>query len=218
MQHTFWCISLTLFCTTTKWNFLVTHFMEKMFYMLTKDFIACFPARFFIAAYFYLAGFSLLTPSISHFLTTEIKFLCFFSLRNSWFWYENGVNSGALSSYSIMNRTHDHRTWVAGNCSKCMQHLFIVLARCRSLSVLCWSIIIISLLTICSAPYGSSPWPYSSVIRVYNPQLEDHELVPAGELEFFPSISSYIQLPISLSSVFWSKQQICTLAMHLYFT
>ena len=49
-----------------------------MFYMLTKDFIACFPACFFIAAYFYLAGFSLLTPSISHFLTAEIKFLCFF--------------------------------------------------------------------------------------------------------------------------------------------
>lgn len=74
-------------------------------------------------------------------------------------------------------------------------HLFIVLARCRLLSVLCWSIFI-SLLTICFAPYGSSPWPYSSVIRGYNPQLEDHEFVPAGELEFFPSISSCIQLPI----------------------
>ena len=36
----------------------------------------------------------------------------------------------------------------------------------------------------------------SSVIRVYNPQLEDHEFVPAGELGFFSSISSCIQLPI----------------------
>lgn len=175
-----------------------------MFYMLTKDFVACFnPARFFYCRLF-LPCWALPCWPLA-FLTFSPPKLNFrvFSPWNSWFCYENSVNSGALSSYCIMNRTHDHRTWVAGNCSKCMQHLFIVLTRCKLLSVLCWSIFI-SLLTIilCSAPYGSSPWPYSSVIRVYNPQLEDHEFVPAGELEFFPSISSCIQLPISLSSVF----------------
>ena len=44
-----------------------------------KILLLVFLLAFFIAAYFYLAGFSMLTPSISHFLTAEIKFLCFFS-------------------------------------------------------------------------------------------------------------------------------------------
>ena len=42
-----------------------------MSYVLTKDFVACVPVRFFFfaAAHFYLASFSLPTTSISHFLT-----------------------------------------------------------------------------------------------------------------------------------------------------
>lgn len=92
---------------------------KKCFISSPKILLLVFLRAFFIAAYFYLAGFSLLTPNISHFLTTEIKLLCFFSPQNSWFCPENSVNSGALSSYCIMNRTHDHRTWVASNnCSK----------------------------------------------------------------------------------------------------
>ena len=44
-----------------------------------KDFVACVPVRFFFtAAGFYLTGF-LLTASISHSLTADIKFSCWFS-------------------------------------------------------------------------------------------------------------------------------------------
>ena len=47
----------------------------------TKDFVACVSVRFFFtAASFYLAGF-LLTASISHFLTADIKFSCWFSIK-----------------------------------------------------------------------------------------------------------------------------------------
>ena len=40
------------------WNLLVTRFMEKMLYVLTKNFVACVPVRFFFltAAHFHLAG------------------------------------------------------------------------------------------------------------------------------------------------------------------
>ena len=76
MQHTFLYISLPLFCTTTTWNFLVTHFMGKKNVVCThrRFCSACVPVRFsFTAAHFYLAGFSLLTASISHFLTADIN-------------------------------------------------------------------------------------------------------------------------------------------------
>ena len=44
---------------------------------------ACVPVRYsFTAAHFYFAGFSLLTASISHFLTAPIKFSCFSSNEN----------------------------------------------------------------------------------------------------------------------------------------
>ena len=69
--------------------------------------------------------------------------------------YKNSANSGASSSYYIMTTTYVHHTCIAGNCSKFTQHLFLVLARCRLLSVLCWSII--SILSICLAPCSSSP-------------------------------------------------------------
>ena len=49
VQHTFLYISLPLFCTTTKGNFLVTLFMEEMSYVLLVGF-------FFTASYFHLGG------------------------------------------------------------------------------------------------------------------------------------------------------------------
>ena len=57
VQHTFLYIYLRLFCTT----------------------VACVPVRFhfFTAAYFHLAGRSLLAAMISHFLTTAMKFHVF---------------------------------------------------------------------------------------------------------------------------------------------
>ena len=49
-------------------------------YVLTKDFVACVLVHFFFTTnHFCLAGFSLLTASISHFLTADIKFSCCFS-------------------------------------------------------------------------------------------------------------------------------------------
>ena len=50
----------------------LSSYTKQMSYVLTKDFI---PVHFFFtAAHFYLAGFSLLTASISNFLTADIKF------------------------------------------------------------------------------------------------------------------------------------------------
>ena len=40
------CISLSLSCTTTAWNFLVTRFLEATSHVLTKNFVSCVPARF----------------------------------------------------------------------------------------------------------------------------------------------------------------------------
>ena len=46
VQHSLLYISLPLFCSTTTWNFLgVTHFMEKMSFVLSKDFVARVPVR-----------------------------------------------------------------------------------------------------------------------------------------------------------------------------
>ena len=56
--------------------------------MLTKDFVAWVPVCYlFTAAHFYLAGCSLLTASISHFLTTDIKFSCSFSNKIRLLWF-----------------------------------------------------------------------------------------------------------------------------------
>ena len=62
-------IFLTLFCTATTWNSLVTHLMKEMLYMYvyTKSFVACVPVRFFSL----LLIFTLLTTSISDFLTAN---------------------------------------------------------------------------------------------------------------------------------------------------
>ena len=45
VQHSLLYISLPLFCSTTTWNFLVTHFMEKMSFVLSKDVVARAPVR-----------------------------------------------------------------------------------------------------------------------------------------------------------------------------
>ena len=86
--HFFLYISLTLFCTTTTWNFLVTHLMEEMSYVLTKRFIACVPLRFlffsFTAAHFHFADhyhFSFSHRQFSFFSFNEIGLLC--SLSNA---------------------------------------------------------------------------------------------------------------------------------------
>ena len=59
-------------------------FMEELSYVLTKTFLLVFLFAFIFltAAHFYLAGRSLLTASISHFLTPAMKFSFFFQ-RNS---------------------------------------------------------------------------------------------------------------------------------------
>ena len=76
----------------TTWNFLATRFMEKMLYVVTKNFVcivACAPVRF----YFTLPLiFTSLATIISHFLTAgtkfsccssnKIRFLCFFISRS----------------------------------------------------------------------------------------------------------------------------------------
>ena len=56
-------------------------FMEELSYVLTKDFVSCVHFRFysFTAAYFHLAA------SISHVLTTVMKFSCFSSHEKSSF-------------------------------------------------------------------------------------------------------------------------------------
>ena len=84
---TLFCLSLPLFCTTTMpfcttktSNFLVNIiFMEELSYVLIKDIVSCVHVYFyfFIAAHFYLAGRSLLAASISHFLSSGMKFSCF---------------------------------------------------------------------------------------------------------------------------------------------
>ena len=57
-----------------------TFYGKKISYVLIKDFVACVPVRYlFTAAHFYLAGCSLMTTSISHFLTTDIKYSSSFS-------------------------------------------------------------------------------------------------------------------------------------------
>ena len=49
MQHTFWYISLPLFCPTKAWNFLVTciYFMEELSHELSKNFVASVPVHFY---------------------------------------------------------------------------------------------------------------------------------------------------------------------------
>ena len=49
VQHTFWYISLPLFCPTKAWNFLVTciYFMEELSHVLSKNFVASVPVHFY---------------------------------------------------------------------------------------------------------------------------------------------------------------------------
>ena len=68
----FFCISLSLSCTTTARNFLVTRFMEGTSHVLTKNFVSCVPARFV----FHCRSFSPYWPL--KFFISIFKFDCFF--------------------------------------------------------------------------------------------------------------------------------------------
>ena len=83
VQYTFLYISLSLFCTTTSWNF-----QKLLSYTFYGGNVVRVLVHFFLtAAYFHLA---LVAASISHFVTVATKFsccssnkkclLCFFSL------------------------------------------------------------------------------------------------------------------------------------------
>ena len=94
MPHTFLYISLPLFCTTTimpfcttsRWNFLVTHYSLwrncRMYSRKILLLVFLF-AFFFIAAHFHLEGRSLLAASISHFPHRSHEIFMFFFQRNS---------------------------------------------------------------------------------------------------------------------------------------
>ena len=69
VQHTFLYISLSLFCTTTTWNF-----QKLLSYTFYGGNVVCFLVHFFFtAAHFHLA---LVAASISHFVTAATKFSC----------------------------------------------------------------------------------------------------------------------------------------------
>ena len=51
--------------------------MEELSYVLTRDFVSCFPVFFFSLP----LNFTLLAASISHFLTAAMKFSCFSSIE-----------------------------------------------------------------------------------------------------------------------------------------
>ena len=70
--HFFFCISLSLSCTTTAWNFLVTRFLEGTSHVLTKNFVSCVPARFL----FHCRSSSPYWPL--KFIISIFKFDCFF--------------------------------------------------------------------------------------------------------------------------------------------
>ena len=81
-QHTFslplFCTTTMPFCTTKTWNFLV---MEELSYVLTKNFVACFPVRFYFFSLPLI--FTLLAAKISHFLTAAMKYsrFSFYEIR-----------------------------------------------------------------------------------------------------------------------------------------
>ena len=87
MQHTSFVQHFFSVVVVT-WNFLITRFMEKMLYVLTKNFVPCIPFFFFF--FQCRSFFTLLTARISYFLTAatkcsccpcyEIRLLCFLSL------------------------------------------------------------------------------------------------------------------------------------------
>ena len=77
MQRSFLYISLPLLLLQCETSSVVARFVEKMSYVLTKNFDACFPVRFFFLLQKHI--FTLLTASISHFLTAATKFSCYFS-------------------------------------------------------------------------------------------------------------------------------------------
>ena len=53
-------------------------FREELWYVLTKKFVACVPVRFFFSRQLI---FTLLAAIISHFLTSAMKFACFFPTK-----------------------------------------------------------------------------------------------------------------------------------------
>ena len=72
------CISLSLSCTTTAWNFLVTRFLEGTSHVLIKNFVSCVPARFL----FHYRSFSPYWPLkfiISIFKFVFVFVFCFIS-------------------------------------------------------------------------------------------------------------------------------------------
>ena len=76
-------------CSTLFGSFLCRCFarlqcVEELSYVLTQNFVSCVHVRcyFFTAANFHLAGLSLLTAGIYHFLTAAMKYSCFFCYFN----------------------------------------------------------------------------------------------------------------------------------------
>ena len=78
-----------------------------MSYVLTKDFVACVPvSHFFLtAAHFYLAGFSLLTASISHFFNRRYKIFMLFFQQNSSPFFISRSSSFSLTHVSVDIKT-----------------------------------------------------------------------------------------------------------------
>ena len=74
--------SLSLFCMSKPWNFLVTRFMEKMSYFLTKHYFCCLCSCSFF--FFTASHFSSCWPLaflIFSLLWTAIKFSCYTSSK-----------------------------------------------------------------------------------------------------------------------------------------
>ena len=66
------CTTTTLFCTTKTSNFLVTHyFYGGMVVCAYPSFVSCVHVRFYFSL---TLIFTLLAPSISHFLTAALNF------------------------------------------------------------------------------------------------------------------------------------------------
>ena len=81
VQRSFLYISLPLLLLPCETSSVVARVVEKMSYVLTKNFDSCFPVGFF---FFSLQKhiFTLLTATISYFLNAVTKFSCCFSNEN----------------------------------------------------------------------------------------------------------------------------------------
>ena len=93
-------ISLLLFCTTTTWNF-----QKLPSYTSYGGNVVCGPAHFFSLPLI----FTLVTASISHFLTAAIKFSCYSSdeIGLLCFFF---FNISGSSSFSVIHANVQHRS------------------------------------------------------------------------------------------------------------